>query len=117
MMIGKTLPVSNEAPFFVKSSTWKPRLVNTPVPIMFDTTSAAAGQVETACLAEAEVAFTFNSHEHAAPSPARSIPILVLGTVAFKGSRHRPSRQCLPSVVASHAVRRAKRVSKAQIAG
>jgi hypothetical protein len=48
-MIGNTLPVS-VAPSVVKPLIWKPRLVNTPIPIMFDTTSAAAGQVETACV-------------------------------------------------------------------
>src|SRR5882762_2171292 len=50
MMSGKTLPVRLEASPCEKPLIWKPRLVKTPMPIMFEMTSAAAGQVETACL-------------------------------------------------------------------
>src|SRR5258707_692716 len=44
--IVKPQPGSSEP----KPPMWKPRLVKTPTPIMLETTRAAAGQVETACL-------------------------------------------------------------------
>src|SRR5438105_11216660 len=50
MMRGKTLSLSSEMPLGENPMIWKLSAVKTPVPIMLETTNAAAGQVETACL-------------------------------------------------------------------